>query len=127
MPAIGGLLLGIIGLFVPRVLGVGYDTITEILNNQLPLTLLVLIMIFKMLAMLLTLGSGTSGGLLAPMFMSSAAMGAVFALSVNQLLPGTDLSPAAFALVAMAAVFAAASRATTDEPAGASGDSPARL
>lgn len=111
-PAIGGLLLGFIGLFVPRVLGVGYGTITEILNNQLPLTILVAVMVFKLLAMLLTLGSGTSGGLLAPTFMSSAAMGAVFAIVVNQLVPGANLSPGACALVAMAAVFGAASRAT---------------
>jgi CIC family chloride channel protein len=59
-----------------------------------------------------SLGSGTSGGLLAPMFMVGAALGAVFAHGVNQLLPGVHLSTGACALVAMAAVFGAASRAT---------------
>src|ERR1700723_2784951 len=111
-PAIGALGLGVIGYFVPRVLGVGYDTISDILNNNLTLQLLILIMVFKALALVISLGSGTSGGLLAPMFMSSAAMGGVFALGVNAVIPGAHLSPGAFALVAMAAVFGAASRAT---------------
>ena len=111
-PAIGALGLGIIGFFVPRVLGVGYDTISDILNNNLGLKLLILIAVFKALALVISLGSGTSGGLLAPMFMSSAAMGGVFAVGVNALFPGAHLSPGAFALVAMAAVFGAASRAT---------------
>jgi chloride channel protein, CIC family len=111
-PAIGALGLGVIGYFVPRVLGVGYDTISDILNNNLTLQLLILIMVFKALALVISLGSGTSGGLLAPMFMSSAAMGGVFAMGVNAIVPGAHLSPGAYALVAMAAVFGAASRAT---------------
>jgi chloride channel protein, CIC family len=111
-PAIGGLGLGIIGYFMPRVLGVGYDTISDILNNRLALDLLLGILVFKALALLVSLGSGTSGGLLAPMFMTSAAMGAVFATGLNQLIPGAHLPPAAFALVAMGAVFGAAANAT---------------
>jgi H+/Cl- antiporter ClcA/CBS domain-containing protein len=111
-PAIGALGLGIIGYFVPRVLGVGYDTISDILNNNLPLKLLLLIAVFKAAALVISLGSGTSGGLLAPMFMSSAALGGVFAMVVNLIFRGAHLSPGAFALVAMAAVFGAASRAT---------------
>ncbi len=110
-PAIGALGLGIIGFFVPRVLGVGYNTISDILNDRLPLQLLLLVMIFKALALLISLGSGTSGGLLAPMFMTGAALGAIFAAIVNQIFPGAHLSPGAFALVAMAAMFGAASRA----------------
>jgi chloride channel protein, CIC family len=111
-PAIGALGLGIIGYFVPRVLGVGYDTISDILNNNLALKLLILIAVFKTLALVISLGSGTSGGLLAPMFMSSAAMGGVFAMTVNLVFPSAHLSPGAYALVAMAAVFGSASRAT---------------
>src|SRR5215470_1406867 len=111
-PAIGALGLGIIGFFVPRVLGVGYDTISDILNNNLAFKLLILIAIFKALALVISLGSGTSGGLLAPMFMSSAALGGIFAVCVNRIVPGAHLSPGAYALVAMAAVFGAASRAT---------------
>ena len=111
-PALGALGLGVIGFFVPRVLGVGYDTISDILNNRLVFHLLLLIAVFKTLALVISLGSGTSGGLLAPMFMSSAAMGGVFALAVNRLVPGAHLSPGAYALVAMGAVFGSASRAT---------------
>jgi len=110
-PAIGAIGLGIIGYFVPRVLGVGYDTISEILNANLALKLLVVVMLAKAVALVVSLGSGTSGGLLAPMFMSSAAMGGVFALGVDRIFPGAHLSAGAFALVAMGAVFGAASRA----------------
>ncbi len=110
-PAIGAAGLGVIGYFVPRVLGVGYDTISDLLNSRLALKVLILVMIFKSLALVISLGSGTSGGLLAPMFMGSAAMGAAFAIGVNYLIPGAHLSPGAFALVAMGAVFGAASRA----------------
>ncbi|MFZ1399282.1 MAG: chloride channel protein, partial [Candidatus Promineifilaceae bacterium] len=112
LPVIGGLGLGIIGYFVPRVLGVGYDTISDILNNQLSLNILLTVMIFKSLALLVSLGSGTSGGLLAPMFMASAAMGGVTAILLNNAMPGLNLEPGAFALAAMAAVFGAASRST---------------
>jgi len=76
-PAIGALGLGIIGYFVPRVLGVGYDTIGDILNSNLALKLLLVVMVAKAVALVVSLGSGTSGGLLAPMFMSSAALAAL--------------------------------------------------
>jgi len=111
-PAIGALGLGIIGYFVPRVLGVGYDTISDILNANLAWKLLLIVMIAKAVALVVSLGSGTSGGLLAPMFMSSAAMGGVFALGIDRIYPAANLSAGAFALVAMGAVFGAASRAT---------------
>src|SRR6201993_1811385 len=111
-PAIGALGLGIIGFFVPRVFGVGYDTIGDILNGQMAWKLLLIVMIAKFAALVISLGSGTSGGLLAPTFMWSAAMGGLFAMVANRAFPGAHLSPAAFALVAMGAVFGAASRAT---------------
>ncbi|MGA2643727.1 MAG: chloride channel protein [Candidatus Sulfotelmatobacter sp.] len=111
-PAIGALGLGIIGFFVPRVLGVGYDTIGDILNGSLAWKLLLVVMLAKAAALAVSLGSGTSGGLLAPCFMWSAAMGGIFAMVSNHFIPGAHLSPGAFALVAMGAVFGAASRAT---------------
>ena len=111
-PAIGALGLGIIGFFVPRVFGVGYDTIGDILNGQLAWKLLLIVMIAKFAALVISLGSGTSGGLLAPTFMWSAAMGGLFAMIANRAFPGAHLSAGAFALVAMGAVFGAASRAT---------------
>ena len=110
-PAIGALALGIIGFFVPRVFGVGYETIGAILNGQLAWKILLVVMIAKFAALVISLGSGTSGGLLAPTFMWSAAMGGLFAMIGNQLFPSAHLSPGAFALVAMGAVFGAASRA----------------
>jgi len=111
-PAIGALGLGIIGFFVPRVFGVGYDTIGAILNGQLAWKLLLVVMFAKFVALVLSLGSGTSGGLLAPTFMWSAAMGGLYAMIANHVFPNAHLSPGAFALVAMGAVFGAASRAT---------------
>jgi CIC family chloride channel protein len=111
-PAIGALGLGIIGYFVPRVLGVGYDTIGDILNANLAWKLMLVVMVAKAVALVISLGSGTSGGLLAPMFMSSAAMGGVFAMGIDRIFPSANLSAGAFALVAMGAVFGAASRAT---------------
>jgi CIC family chloride channel protein len=111
-PAIGAVGLGIIAFFVPRVLGVGYDTISDILNARLALGVLLTIAVFKALALFISLGSGTSGGLLAPMFMVGAAIGAAFAMIMNTIYPAAHLSPGAYALVAMAAIFGAASRAT---------------
>jgi CBS domain-containing protein len=97
---------------VPRVFGVGYDTIGDILNGQLVWKILLVVMIAKFAALVISLGSGTSGGLLAPTFMWSAAMGGLFAMVGNHIFPSAHLSPGAFALVAMGAVFGAASRAT---------------
>jgi len=110
-PATGALALGIIGFFVPRVFGVGYDTIGDILNGQLVWKILLVVMIAKFAALVISLGSGTSGGLLAPTFMWSAAMGGLSAMVANHVFPSAHLSPGAFALVAMGAVFGAASRA----------------
>ena len=111
-PAIGAVALGVIGYFVPRVFGVGYDTIGDILNGQLAFKILLVVMIAKFAAVVISLGSGTSGGLLAPTFLWSAAMGGLFAMVANHVFPSAHLSPGAFALVAMGAVFGAASRAT---------------
>ena len=111
-PAIGALGLGIVGFFVPRVLGVGYDTIGDILKGYLAWKLLLVIMLAKAAALVISLGSGTSGGLLAPTFMWSAAFGGIFAMVMNHFFPAANLSAGAFALVAMGAVFGAASRAT---------------
>jgi H+/Cl- antiporter ClcA/CBS domain-containing protein len=110
-PAIGALALGIVGFFVPRVFGVGYDTIGDILNGHLVWKILLVVMIAKFAVLVISLGSGTSGGLLAPTFMWSAAMGGMFAMVANRAFPSAHLSPGAFALVAMGAVFGAASRA----------------
>jgi len=73
---------------------------------------LLIVMVAKAVALVVSLGSGTSGGLLAPCFMWSAAVGGLFASGANRIFPSANLVPGAFALVAMGAVFGAASRAT---------------
>ncbi len=78
-PAIGGLIIGIGGLAEPRALGVGYDVIRELLTGRAAMSLIVGIFIVKSLIWSLSLGSGTSGGVLAPMFMIGGAFGALIA------------------------------------------------
>lgn len=111
-PAIGALGLGIVGYFFPRVFGPGYATIGDVLNVRMALTAVVLLLIFKAFVVLLSLGSGTSGGTLAPMFMISAAIGSTFAMVVNLLIPSAHLSVGAYAVAAMGALLCACARAT---------------
>jgi CIC family chloride channel protein len=111
-PAIGALGLGVVGYFFPRVFGPGYATIGDVLNVRLALSAVVLLLIFKAAVVLLSLGSGTSGGTLAPMFMMSAAIGSTFAMVVNYLVPSAHLSVGAYAVAAMGALLCACARAT---------------
>jgi chloride channel protein, CIC family len=111
-PALGALGLGIVGFCFPRVLGSGYDTIEDVLNNHLVLSVVLLVLLLKSFVLLLSLGSGTSGGTLAPMFMISAAIGSSFAIVVDRIIPRAHLSPEAFAVAAMGALLGASSRAT---------------
>jgi H+/Cl- antiporter ClcA len=87
-PAIGGLIIGVGGLFVPQALGVGYDIIRAELAGRIGLSLVIGILIVKTLIWSLSLGSGTSGGILAPMFMIGGALGAVEALVFPHVSPG---------------------------------------
>jgi H+/Cl- antiporter ClcA len=111
-PAMGALGLGVVGYFFPRVFGPGYATIGDILNVRLALTAVVLLLVFKAAVVLLSLGSGTSGGTLAPMFMMSAAIGSTFAMILNLLIPSAHLSVGAYAVAAMGALLCACARAT---------------
>jgi chloride channel protein, CIC family len=111
-PAIGALGLGIVGYYFPRVFGPGYGTIVDVLNVRFALTAVLLLLIFKAAVVLISLGSGTSGGTLAPMFMISAAIGSAFAMVVNHLIPSAHLSPGAYAVAAMGALLCACARAT---------------
>jgi len=110
-PAIGALGLGVVGYFFPRVFGPGYATILDVLNVRLAMTAVVLLLVFKAAVVLLSLGSGTSGGTLAPMFMMSAAIGSTFAMVVNYLIPSAHLSVGAYAVAAMGALLCACARA----------------
>jgi H+/Cl- antiporter ClcA len=111
-PIIGAVLFASIGLIQPRALGVGYDAITAALSNRMALTTLAVLAIVKLVVWWLALGSGTSGGTLAPILLISAAFGGLFGNGVVHLFPHIGVTAGAFALVAMAAVFGAATRAT---------------
>jgi len=97
-PALGGLIIGVGGLFEPRALGVGYDVIAELIQGRAALSLVLGILVVKTLIWSLSLGSGTSGGVLAPTFMIGAALGALEAL----VFPG--VAPGFWALLGLAAV-----------------------
>ncbi|MDR3416324.1 MAG: chloride channel protein [Nevskia sp.] len=97
-PAIGGLIIGVGGLVEPRALGVGYDVIAELIQGRAALSLVVGILVVKTLIWSLSLGSGTSGGVLAPTFMIGAALGALEA----QVFPA--VAPGFWALLGLAAV-----------------------
>lgn len=110
-PALGGVGLGVIGYLVPQTLGSGYSIIADLLSDRLGWALVLLILLFKPLALLTALGSRTSGGTLAPMFMAGAALGSLVGHGAQAIAPGLALSPGACALLAMAAFFGAAARA----------------
>jgi len=111
-PALGGLIVGIIGFFLPQVFGYGYGTISELLNQEVILGTVILLFIFKIIAFVVTLGSGASGGIFSPSLFIGAALGAAFGWIINAPYPEITAPIGAYALVGMAAVFAAVSRAT---------------
>jgi len=110
-PALGGLVVGVIGLFYPRVLGMGYGVITDALNNQFTLSLLIILLILKIIAFSLSLGSGGFGGTIIPSIFTGTMLGGAFGIVVNIVYPGMTASPGAYALVGMGAVFAGTARA----------------
>ena len=104
-PALGALAIGIGGYLQPRALGVGYDVIGDLLQNRLAVGVVGTLLLAKALMWLIALGSGTSGGVLAPLLMLGAGMGAV----LGPYLPGG--SPAIWPLVFMAAPLGGMMRA----------------
>jgi CIC family chloride channel protein len=98
-PAIGGLFVGLAGYFEPRVLGVGYDTIHSLLKGEIVGAALIGILVGKSVVWSVALGSGTSGGVLAPLLMMGGALGAAEA----RLIPVGDAG--AWALISMAAMM----------------------
>lgn len=110
-PVIGALVFSSVGLAVPRALGVGYDAIGDVLASRLAVGTVAVLALAKLIAWWAALASGTSGGTLAPILLISAGYGSLFGAAVDQLFPGLDVSPGAFAVVAMAATFGAATRA----------------
>jgi H+/Cl- antiporter ClcA/predicted transcriptional regulator len=110
-PAIGGLFVGIIGMVSPRTLGVGYDNIEAIVSGNLPLAAIAVLAGWKFVSWAIALGSGTSGGTLAPLLTLGGALGAVLGAGLAYVLPGAHLDPRLAALAGMAALFASAARA----------------
>lgn len=110
-PAIGGVAVGIIGYFAPRTLGVGYQNITEVLSGSLPIQIILNLCLLKFLSWVIALGSGTSGGTLAPLLTIGGATGALAGIALSYFFPQSGISISLTALVGMSAMFAGASRA----------------
>lgn len=110
-PALGAVGVGIVGYFAPRTLGVGYDNIEQIVANGLPIQLVAWLCGMKLISWLIALGSGTSGGTLAPLLTIGSGVGAVLAAGLNELVPALHLPLGLAAMVGMTAMFAGASRA----------------
>jgi len=102
-PALGGLMLGLLALFLPQVLGGGYGWIQMAMQGELPLSLLLLLPLAKIMAMSFTVSSGGSGGVFAPSLYVGAMLGGGLAAAFH-------LPAAPFVIVGMASVFGAAGR-----------------
>lgn len=110
-PAIGGLFVGLIGFFAPNTLGVGYENISKVLSGDMLLSAVWFLCVMKFLSWVIALGSGTSGGTLAPMLTIGGALGALMGSAAIYLFPDAGISLSMAALVGMSALFAGASRA----------------
>ena len=110
-PAFGALLLGVIGYFYPQVFGTGYDTIRDMLNDRLSAGTLLGVSLAKFWALVISLGSGTTGGVFAPSLIVGGGIGAVYAQAWQHFFPHFVSDPALYALVAMGAVFGGIARA----------------
>jgi H+/Cl- antiporter ClcA len=127
-PAIGGIAVGVVGYFAPLTLGVGYSNIEAIVSGQFTVGALAFLCLMKFVSWSIALGSGTSGGTLAPLFTVGGALGALAGFGMVAIAPRLGIDPRIAGLVGMAAIFAGASRAllasvvfafeTTQQPAG---------
>ena len=110
-PAIGAVAVGVCGWIDPRILGVGYEHIDHILTGELIGTTLIVLVVLKFVAWSIYLGSGTSGGTLAPLFIIGGGLGAWLGSLVATLAPAVGVQIEVAGLVGMAAMFAGASHA----------------
>lgn len=110
-PTIGAVAVGVIGFFAPATLGVGYENIDRILSGELAVRAIFILMALKLASWAVSLGSGTSGGTLAPLFTIGGALGALLGRAAATAWPGLGVDPRVAALVGMAAIFSGASRA----------------
>jgi H+/Cl- antiporter ClcA/CBS domain-containing protein len=110
-PALGAVAVGIVGYFAPDTLGVGYYNISNILSHKLTMSAVMFLCVMKFVSWSISLGSGTSGGTLAPLFTIGGAIGSILGSLVSENLPWLGVDPRIAALVGMAAIFSGASRA----------------
>lgn len=108
-PAVGGIAVGVLGFALPQILGTGHTTMEQALAGQTTGIVLAVLVVGKIAATSLTLGTGGSGGVFAPSLFMGAMLGGAFARAVGMIAPDLGLSPGAFAVVGMGALFTAAS------------------
>jgi CIC family chloride channel protein len=110
-PVAGGLMVGIMGWFVPQLLGVGYKHVGEVLNGRMALRLMILLLVLKLLAVATSYASGNAGGIFGPSLFLGAMLGGVVGTVAQHFLPDYVGSPGAYALVGMGTAFAGIVRA----------------
>jgi chloride channel protein, CIC family len=110
-PAIGGIAVGVVGYFAPATLGVGYSNIEELVQGKLFGGAVIFLCLMKFISWSISLGSGTSGGTLAPLFTIGGGAGVALGELAAIVFPKFGIDPRICALVGMAAMFAGASRA----------------
>jgi len=110
-PVVGGVLVGIMGLFVPQVLGVGYAYVGDSLNGTMALKLMLLLIVLKLFGVTVSYATGNAGGIFGPALFLGAMLGGAVGTVAHHLLPGYTAAPGAYALVGMGALFAGIVRA----------------
>ncbi len=110
-PAIGAIAVGIVGYFAPYTLGVGYSNISALLSGKLTIQLILGLCFLKFISWSISLGSGTSGGTLAPLLTIGGAFGVLLGMFVQKIIPESNINLPTCALIGMASMFAGASRA----------------
>src|ERR1022692_675250 len=105
-PVAGGLLVGVMGWFVPQVLGVGYGYVGEALNGRMAFQMMALLVILKLIAVTTSYASGNAGGIFGPSLFIGAMLGGTVGTVAHHLFPAYTATPGAYALVGMGAVFA---------------------
>ncbi|HEY9225374.1 MAG TPA: chloride channel protein [Gemmatimonadaceae bacterium] len=105
-PVVGGITVGILGYFVPAVLGVGYDRVEVVLSGDVILRSVFLLAVLKIVATAVCYSSGNAGGIFGPSMFIGAMMGASVGQVAHQLFPATTAGPGAYALVGMGTAFA---------------------
>ncbi len=110
-PMLGGIFVGIIGYYDPRTLGVGYSNITDALQGKLLLIPALTLLVFKFLSWAIALGSGTSGGTLAPLLTFGSSLGVVLSIVGQYFFPEIGIATQVTALVCMSSMFSGATRA----------------